>query len=253
MSTAIEHRNQQPVETGARAWPILGVAALGAVASGGALVLMGRACASSEWGWLCEAVQQNNAPWLLISGLAAAPSVLLTWFWRHANKRRDQEQKAWELRIEQQKTDAATNAAAELAAERRLELHMRHQIRASEVAHDLIEKIEAAQRGRSLGKWLAKADGQLAKLVGEGVVSPILPFAFEDFRRQVGLMPHEASAAQQAEFAQYLLALLRQPISPLTWLNATLAYTETRVTATLLLANLSAHETRDRFRLSPPG
>jgi hypothetical protein len=46
----------------------------------------------------CEAAA-TNPPWLLLSGLTAAPSVLLTWYWRTVHKEKDLENHRNELLV----------------------------------------------------------------------------------------------------------------------------------------------------------
>lgn len=50
---------------------------------------------------IAEAVEElkdaKNPPWLLLSGLATAPAVLLTWWWRNSDKAKDHAQKDQEL------------------------------------------------------------------------------------------------------------------------------------------------------------
>jgi uncharacterized protein YjbI with pentapeptide repeats len=83
--------------------PIILFALLGLGCAGEAARMFTGACgkaalvggASVFWGSLRITAEQcrdlsKNPPWLLLSGIAAAPSILLTWYWRDRKRRADQ-------------------------------------------------------------------------------------------------------------------------------------------------------------------
>lgn len=83
------------------AWPIAGAVLLGCALVALCVVLYTRNCHPPRGsfenltlhdGWfvatVCKPIQ-SSPPWTLLSALAAAPAVLLTWFWRTAHKEED--------------------------------------------------------------------------------------------------------------------------------------------------------------------
>ena len=101
-------RNSPPAWTLEKiGWPIVGMAVLGIGLA--VFFLQGIVWLCGCW-WsgspICEAIA-SNPPWLLCSGIAAGPSVLLTWYWRTRQKNRDQIQRQEELEAEAMKARRA--------------------------------------------------------------------------------------------------------------------------------------------------
>jgi hypothetical protein len=67
--------------------PILLAGGVGLVIALGALAWFNRVCGPGSHG-LCE-MANRNPPWVVVTGLIAAPSALLTWYWRTAHKKSD--------------------------------------------------------------------------------------------------------------------------------------------------------------------
>jgi uncharacterized protein YjbI with pentapeptide repeats len=88
----------------------------------GIVLVMGPLCAFCYWegskqvlDWLTEA-----KPWVLVSGLAAAPSLILTWIWREAHKRADIEKGREDIRLasERMLTERFTQAIGQLGSDK---------------------------------------------------------------------------------------------------------------------------------------
>lgn len=100
------------------AWPVLIMAALGVVLAYGMVYGYDLYCHDFTTG-LCRAVQ-TSPPWLLVTGLAAAPSALLTWYWRTDHKKRDLQNAANTHQLERRaKISERFAKAVELLAEAR--------------------------------------------------------------------------------------------------------------------------------------
>jgi uncharacterized protein YjbI with pentapeptide repeats len=96
--------------------PILLFAALGLALSAVVLFAFQHFCRGSAAD-LCT-MTRTNPPWLLVTGIAAAPSALLTWYWRTAHQKEEMRLRRAELNDHEQERQARRAAEAELAAER---------------------------------------------------------------------------------------------------------------------------------------
>jgi uncharacterized protein YjbI with pentapeptide repeats len=67
---------------------------------------------------------RGSPPWLVLTGLTAAPSVLLTWYWRTSHRKRELHQKQRELDLKDAEI-AQARADAERESETRARLDMR--------------------------------------------------------------------------------------------------------------------------------
>lgn len=77
------------------AW-VVGAACVGVALAAGFGVYIDHVCPDSSASALCDGVSKSP-PWLLFSGLAAGPSVLLTWAWRTRDKTRELDARESEL------------------------------------------------------------------------------------------------------------------------------------------------------------
>jgi hypothetical protein len=93
-------------------WPILGMVALGLALAAGALAAFECVCAGYATG-LCG-MARSSPPWLFVTGIAAAPAAVLTWYWRTAHRKRDLAHREAEQRTREREI-AHTLAEAESA------------------------------------------------------------------------------------------------------------------------------------------
>lgn len=101
--------------------PVFGMAFLGLLLVVAVVGWFARKCGDSE-GKLCAMVR-DNPPWLLLSGLAAAPSVVLIWYWRTAHRKEDLAQKTRELDMRKlELEDRQDERSADRRASLRIEL-----------------------------------------------------------------------------------------------------------------------------------
>lgn len=84
---------------------------LAAAAAGSLLAIAGIAAIDGYCSWrtgstMCLGIKSKGGPWYLVSGLAAAPSFLLTWAWRTRDRQRD-------LDIQERQLDGKLEASVE--------------------------------------------------------------------------------------------------------------------------------------------
>lgn len=95
---------------------ILAASALGLSCVLGAMASYHRWCGPNDSG-ICL-LAKESPPWVLLAGLAAAPAVLLTWYWRTTQRRRELDLKHRELdqKDEDHRLAVEARGAQELAA-----------------------------------------------------------------------------------------------------------------------------------------